>query len=294
MLRTSTGDYVSDSAAYPPDFEARFLSGAELWGENFTEEEIAQWFAHEENAYAEIGDQHFESVADAVQIGYAYAGLNWLHGWRHIPSSRHFRHVLGIGSAHGGELLPIADRTDHISIVEPSERLQVASVGGQRVSHVRPTPTGAIALDDETVDLITCFGVLHHIPNVSKIVEEMGRVSARGGIALIREPIGSMGDWRYPRKPGITPRERGIPPKLLAQMAHDAGFDIKHRAYCGFPLTGRLKRGDWWAYNSKLGVVLDHALSTITAPNYRYNPLRPWQKLAPGSIFLMLEKRGGW
>jgi hypothetical protein len=276
---------------YPPNFESRFLSGRELWGDVFGEEEIARWFAHEENAYAEIGDLDYGSITDADEIGYAYAGLNWWHGWRRIPSSRRFRHALGIGSAHGGELLPVADRTDRISILEPAAALQMDTIRGRRVDHIRPTLTGVIDLPKEAVDLITCFGVLHHIPNVSTVVGEMGRVSARGGVAIIREPIGSMGDWRYARKPGITPRERGIPPKLLLGMASDAGFIVKARDYCGFPLTRRLKIGHRWAYNSKVGVVFDHALSELTGPNYRYNPTKAWQKVAPTSVFLVLEKR---
>lgn len=274
---------------YPPDFEQRYLSGRELWGDDFDEDEIREWFAAEENAYAEIGDFSYDGVTDTDHVGYAYSELMWWHGWRHIPVSRRFEHVLGIGSAHGGELLPVADRADRISIVEPSERLQIARIRGRPVGHVRPDPTGAIALDDGTVDLITCFGVLHHIPNVSTTVREIGRLTMPAAIVLIREPIGSMGDWRYPRKPGITPRERGIPPKLLAAMAEDAGFRVRWE-YCAFPLTRRIKVGHRWAYRSKTGVAIDRALSILTAPNYRYNPTRPWHKIAPSAAFYFLER----
>ena len=93
---------------YPPDFEQRYLSGRELWGDDFDEDEIRR-VVRRERRYAEIGDFSYDGVTDTDHVGYAYSELMWWHGWRHIPVSRRFEHVLGIGSAHGGELLPVAD-----------------------------------------------------------------------------------------------------------------------------------------------------------------------------------------
>jgi len=41
---------------------------------------------------------------------------------------------------------------------------------------------------DETVDRILCLDALHHVPNTSDVLQEMGRVLCRGGIAGFAEP----------------------------------------------------------------------------------------------------------
>jgi SAM-dependent methyltransferase len=68
---------------------------------------------------------------------------------------------------------------------------------------------GANSIPLESLDLAMSLGVLHHIPNVTKVLSEMIRVLKVGGVLLIREPIHSMGDWNSPRF-GLTKNERGI------------------------------------------------------------------------------------
>ena len=89
--------------------------------------------------------------------------------------------------------------------------------------------------------LVTCFGVLHHIPNVSFVMSELGRVLEPGGVMLLREPVISMGDWRKPRR-GLTKRERGIPLHLLQRIAVESGFEVIKQSLCMFPTTPRLFR----------------------------------------------------
>ena len=143
---------------------------------------------------------------------YGYHALNIRHGFRHLPARRRFSHVLGVGSAYGAEFQPIIDRLDTVTILEPSDQLTGRAIGG-RISpaYVKPNPSGMMPFDDGCFDLTVSMSVLHHIPNVSRVVAEMSRVTKRDGYTLIREPIVSMGDWRYQRKPGVTKRERGIP-----------------------------------------------------------------------------------
>jgi SAM-dependent methyltransferase len=43
-------------------------------------------------------------------------------------------------------------------------------------------------LDDLSVDRILCFDALHHVPNLSKVLAEMGRVLKPGGVAGFSEP----------------------------------------------------------------------------------------------------------
>ena len=136
------------------------------------------------------------------------------------------------------------------------------------------------------------MSVLHHIPNVSEVVAELGRVTKTNGYTLIREPIVSMGDWRYQRKPGLTKRERGIPLHLLGRIVSDAGFTIERNRVCcfpGIPRVGRvLKRS---AYDSAALTAIDDVCSQVLRPLYRYHAERAWQKVRPTAVFVVARKR---
>src|SRR5690606_11406901 len=80
-------------------------------------------------------------------------------------------------------------------------------------------------------DLVTCFGVLHHIPNVSHVMKEIHRTMRKDGLLLLREPIVSMGDWRQPRH-ALTKNERGLPESFLNEQLKRLEFDVISRKYC--------------------------------------------------------------
>jgi len=89
-------------------------------------------------------------------------------------------------------------------------------------SVIAPQVDGTIKLPDDSVDLVMAFSVLHHIANVSFVVQEVGRILRPGGPFITREPCSSMGDWSEPRC--STPNERGISAKLMVQIAQSAGL----------------------------------------------------------------------
>jgi SAM-dependent methyltransferase len=158
------------------------------------------------------------------------------------------------------------------------------------VRYIEPQPHGTLPFPDETFGLVTCLGVLHHIPNVRTVVRELGRVLRRGGYALIREPVFSMGDWRRPRK-DLTKRERGIPRQILCQVVAAAGLEILRETPCEFrplnrlgALTGRS------VYSSRLLTVLDAGLSRAFAWNRSYHAVNRLQKWQPSAIYLVGRK----
>jgi ubiquinone/menaquinone biosynthesis C-methylase UbiE len=53
---------------------------------------------------------------------------------------------------------------------------------------VKPSTDGALPFPDASFDLVTCLGVLHHIPKVSFALCELYRCLTPGGFALVREP----------------------------------------------------------------------------------------------------------
>ncbi|WP_405722881.1 class I SAM-dependent methyltransferase [Streptomyces sp. NBC_01537] len=263
----------------------RFLSGQELWGDDFTDEQIQEWFADEREAYADLGSAE-------PRTPYGYNGINSFLGFRTLPRRR-FSHALGVGSSFGEEFLPILHAVDRITILEPSDRLRSTNLQGFPLEYVKPVPSGEMPFEAGAFDLVLCLGVLHHVPNVSRVVGEIGRVLAPGGWVVLREPVVSMGDWRSPRKPGLTLRERGIPRHIFETAVDQAGLSIRSSVFCMSPMTSRIGRAVRRnLYATQTGAFVDRTLAVTTAWNYRYHATRAWQKIRPTNVFITAERRG--
>jgi SAM-dependent methyltransferase len=286
-MRTSGPDRPSVSPQEAESFEDAFLSGRRLYGDDFLDQDLEAWFEDEREGYADLG-----SSADDGGTSYGYHALNTCHGFRHLPQGRRFRHALGVGSAKAEEFTPISTRIERVTVLEPRDHLIGPPLpNGPTPTYVKPTPNGHMPFADETFDLVLCFGTLHHIPNVSTVLGEIGRVTTADGWALIREPVISMGDWRSARKPGVTKRERGIPRDLFVSLASAAGLHVLRARWCVFPGTPRLGRLlGRPAFDSPTLTVLDALASTATRPLYRYHAESPWQKVRPTSVFLVCTK----
>lgn len=260
-----------------------YLEGKKLYGDDFSPEEIEQWFKDEEEAYANLG------AKDRPQNYYGAHALNHAHSFRYLPPRR-FPSVLSLGGATGEELRPLLSRVEKITILEPSQAFPVKAIAGVPVEYVKPRSSGIMPFRDESFDLATCFGCLHHVPNVSTVVRELFRCLRPSGIALIREPIVSMGDWRRERA-GLTKRERGLPLPIFRAIVRSAGFTIVKETRSIFPLISRLRfifRGP--IYNSAAAVYADDILSRLFAWNDRYHCVNPFQKLKPTAAAFVLRK----
>lgn len=259
-----------------------FLTGQRLYGDDFDVAAIEQWYRDEEEAYYDLAHVIPEYEYHAFNRYYAFDALG----------QRKFGTCLAFGCADGEDVLPLADAVDRFVAVEPAEKWWRDSIGGKPATFLKPKVSGDIALADATVDIATCLGVIHHIPNVSHVLAEINRVLRPGGVLVLREPVFSMGDWRR-KRPGLTSRERGIPPQLLLDTLAKGGFDVQSARPCMVPITPRLARlfGIEFAYNSRPMVVIDRLLSRLTAWNMRYHRTAAWQKIAPTSLFVVATKR---
>ncbi len=267
------------ATARPSRDMTEYFAGRRLWGDDFTLEEIEEWFRDETTAYFEL------AAKDRARYNYDYHELNRLHGYRFLPPGR-LGNVLCFGGAYGEEVQPIASRCDRITIVDPGAYSN-PSIDGTPVEYRSPNMLGTIPAADAEFDLITCLGALHHVPNVSTVIGEFGRCLRPGGFALIREPIVSMGDWRQPR-PGLTKRERGIPLSFLIRAIEDAGLEIRRMTRCVFPLTsriGRTARVSW--FNSPLLTRLDYFFSRGCFWPTTYHPTRAYQRVQPSAAFFV-------
>jgi SAM-dependent methyltransferase len=178
-----------------------------------------------------------------------------------------------------------------VTVVEPSDQLYAEEVNGVPVRYVKPNPDGSLPFDDASFDLITCFGVLHHIATVSRVVAELHRCLRPGGYALVREPTNSMGDWRQ-RRPGLTKRERGIPIALFRRILAEAGFRVVAEQPCMFSLVNRLAiRGRKTSlYNSPLAMRVDRILCRLFAWNRVYHATNNLARFRPQSVFYVLTR----
>lgn len=263
---------------------SKFLSGEKLYGDDLSNEEIAKWFADEAEGYANLG------AKDTDQYSYGYHQLNYLHAFNKIKNN-YFNKALGIGSAYGDELKPIVDNISEITILDPSEVFaKTKFIKNTPCIYTKPNVNGDLSFENNYFDLITSLGVLHHIPNVSHVMKECHRCLTDGGIMLLREPIVSMGDWRVARK-GLTKRERGIPLKIMDFIIKNNGFKVKYRSVCNFPLIPKItNKFGVSAYNSYPLTVADKYLSKIFHWNLKYNRINFYDKIAPASIYYVLEK----
>lgn len=261
------------------------LRGDVLRGDDFSSEDIALWFEQEKEGYSSLG------AADRSNYRYVYHALNRHHGYARLPENFISTHLLGLGSAWGDELLPMVGRAQFATILDPSLAFSDARIDGLPVAYKQPNASGRIDLSDSSVDLVVCFGVLHHIPNVSFVIQEISRVLMPGGNFLLREPIVSMGDWRNVR-PGLTRNERGIPLKILRKQLTDAGLCINREALVDFaPLTrfiSRCVRKD--VFNSMKLVKIDSFMCNLLKWNLRYHATWPWHKFRPTSAFMVCSK----
>jgi 2-polyprenyl-3-methyl-5-hydroxy-6-metoxy-1,4-benzoquinol methylase len=256
------------------------LDGSKLYGDDFSPAQISDWFEQERRGYYDI--------ADNADYAYGYHALNRFHGFSMLKGR--YQRCLAIGCAKGEEILPIAGKVDEIVAIEPAEPWWSDSIGGTPARYMAPSESGDIPLEDTSVDVVTCFGVLHHIPNVSHVMSEIARVMKPGALLLLREPSASMGDWRKPR-PGMTLNERGIARSWMIATAGRLGLEVVKAAHCDFGPMGRVAaRLGLKQHNSMPLVVADAAISAATGWNNRYWRRSTLHKLAPGSVFYVLRK----
>jgi SAM-dependent methyltransferase len=261
----------------------RFFAGDELYGDDLSPGDIDKWFEAEQLGY-------FELAGGAKKPRYGYHALNYETLFKHIKGQR-FETCLAIGCADGEEVAPLAGQIGRVIGVEPARRWWADEIAGIPATFVAPAPDGKIDLPEGSIDLITCLGVLHHIPNVSAVLTELGRVTKRDGVMLLREPNCTMGDWRRPRR-GLTSNERGIPEKWLIAAAERAGFQLVRKTRYSFPLTSRigprLGRPDY--FNHRSLVLFDRLATLATLWNMHYHRDRSWKKIAPSATAYVLRR----
>ena len=264
-----------------------YFSGRELYGDDFSPEQISRWYEEESEGYADLGNK------DLSTYTYAYHALNRIHGFSHLKQIERFDHVLGLGSAWGHEFEPVAGKISRLTIVDPSGQMRSERIGQVAPTYVVPRTDGRLAFSDHTFDLATCFGTLHHIPNVTFVLGEIIRVLKPGGTLLLREPIISFGDWTRPRT-GLTRNERGIPLAYFESIFKHQPVKIVSRSHC-FTLTYQMQLlfRKWFhkpLYSYPAYVRFDRLISSLLKSNVKYHATHKINRIAPSAIFYVVRK----
>lgn len=261
-----------------------YLTGRKLYGDDFSEEEIAAWYKDEEEGWAQL-------IANDRTGGYDYSAhlANMRYAYRYLPKGPRMR-VLGFGSAGGEEFEPILGRIKELTIVDPSDSFVKDEIGGVPVKYLKPTMNGTLPFPDRTFDLITCFGVLHHIPNVSKVMNEFHRCLMPDGYLLLREPTVSLGDWRVPRYQA-TKRERGIPLGIFREIIRSQGLRVVHEQRCLSSITQMVKsRLNAPITNSRFVLFLDEIICASLRWNTLYHATNIVEKMRPAGVYYVLQR----
>jgi SAM-dependent methyltransferase len=272
---------------------SEYLSGKKLYGDDFDIDEIKKWVEYQEKWYNDTDNEL--NYNDKSTYVYSYNALNNLLGYSKLPKDLKFRSILGFGSAYGEELKPVIPKSGNITILEISENFINTHIDGKPVKYVKPEIDGKLDFPDKNFDLVVCISVLHHIPNVSKIISEISRVLTDDGYALIREPINSMGDWRFPRK-GLSGNERGIPLGIFRKAFKNNNLTIISERFWCFKLTSLLfqfisKFYKKPIYNLKWAAWMDYLCSSLFIWNINYHPKNWFKTLRPVGVFYVLKKQ---
>lgn len=260
----------------------KYFDGTLLYGDDFDVQQIEAWYREEEEGYANLPE-----VANYMR-SYEYHEMNKVYGFEKVKLEYQL-HALGLGSAFGHEFEPILQHLDRITIIEPSEQLRSKQIGGILATYVKPSILGTLAFPDNSFDVITCFGTLHHIPNVSYVMSELCRVAKPGAYLFIREPISSMGDWRKPR-PGLTKNERGISVAFFDQMIEQLGLSVISKKLCSTGFLNKVLAHKLGMGRSRGFYMIDKFVSRLFSNNLVYHRTQMMHKLAPGSVFYVLSK----
>lgn len=95
--------------------------------------------------------------------------------------------VLDLGCGSGRWTKYVAKKVKLIEAVDPSDAVFSAFNLNQNEKNVRVTQASVsnIPFDDETFDFVICLGVLHHIPNTQKALEDVVKKIRKGGSILL-------------------------------------------------------------------------------------------------------------
>jgi 2-polyprenyl-3-methyl-5-hydroxy-6-metoxy-1,4-benzoquinol methylase len=156
--------------------------------------------------------------------------------------------VVDLGCGKGESLVPLAQRGASVIGVDLSPHLielaekRVATAGVN--ADVRVGSAYATGLPDESVDIIFCIALVHHL-NISQVCHEMRRILRRTGFIVLSEPVRF--SQYYDRVRKLLPSKRNISEQEhpLTRSEYDClttDFSVENVRYFRLPFVPLIER----------------------------------------------------
>jgi SAM-dependent methyltransferase len=274
----------------PNKISSGIKSGEILAGDSFSGNELRIWYEQEKEAYYAA-----ESQTAYEDPWYKYMRYtNEKIFFRIIPKNLNSGSIMFLGAGSGIEANNFYQLNPDwkLNFIESSDDFKSVLLSNFIGSDVIDSSIeGKINLESNSNDIVCAFCVLHHIANVTDVINEIYRVTKPGGLFFVREPCSSMGDWRFQRS--ATPNERGISKKFMIKAATEAGFNVKKNpvSIVFEPINKLLSKiGILEIIPLQLIYFLDRLLSWILSFNDLYWRDRFYKKFGPSSYAYIFQK----
>lgn len=280
------------TTSLPSNPSPEVRAGRILYGNDLDENQLRTWYQQEEEAFYEgdAGNGDTDKWYDYMRYVNEKIGFEYL-----ARNNAKVDRLLIMGPGSGKEIEEYYSRNPNceLNFLEASKNFQITLREKFPKSKViQPCIKGKIDLPSLSVDLVTAFSVLHHIPNVEYVMSEAARVTRSGGYFLVREPCSSMGDWGKDRS--ATPNERGISKSLLISFAINSGFELceSPTAILFEPFNRLIKKTFGKNFiDSRILYPVDLLTSKILTLNDHYWRDTIAKKFGPSSYFYVLRKK---
>jgi len=97
---------------------------------------------------------------------------------------------IGCGNGHGGYLLNQLQPKSYIGLDVMPEQIEIARRKYPQYQYILQDATDLSQFADASNDVVIIFGVLHHIPEWRKTIDEIARVLKPNGQLFLEEPRG--------------------------------------------------------------------------------------------------------